>query len=227
MPFNNIPHFNANPSFVRRRDFLSRTGQGIGMLALANLLQDNEAKAAPDLSLNPLAPRQGNFPSKAKSVIWLFMNGGQSQVDTWDYKPALAKYDGQDLKGFDKFTGFFSGEVGPLMKSPFKFEQKGKSGTWVPEIFPNMVDHVDDMAFIHSCFTETNNHSPALFQINTGFSRMGFPCVGSWVTYGLGSVSQNLPAFVVMYDTLGRGLPKGHASNWGAGFLPGISKALL
>ncbi len=85
-----------------------------------------------------------------------------------------------------------------------------------------MAKHVDDMAFIHSCFTETNNHSPALFQINTGMSRMGFPCVGSWVTYGLGSESQNLPSFVAMYDTLGRGLPKGHASNWGAGFLPGI-----
>jgi hypothetical protein len=81
---------------------------------------------------------------------------------------------------------------------------------------------VDDLAFVHSCFTETNNHSPALFQINTGMSRMGFPCVGSWVTYGLGAESQNLPAFVVMYDTLGRGLPKGHAQNWGAGFLPGV-----
>jgi hypothetical protein len=85
-----------------------------------------------------------------------------------------------------------------------------------------MAKHVDDMAFIHSCFTETNNHSPALFQINTGMSRMGFPCVGAWVTYGLGSESANLPAFVTMYDTLGRGLPKGHAQNWGAGFLPGV-----
>ena len=85
-----------------------------------------------------------------------------------------------------------------------------------------MAKHVDDMAFIHSCCTETNNHSPALFEINTGMSRMGFPCVGSWVTYGLGTENQNLPAFVVMYDTLGRGLPKGHAQNWGAGFLPGI-----
>ena len=85
-----------------------------------------------------------------------------------------------------------------------------------------MAKHVDDMAFIHSCCTETNNHSPALFEINTGMSRMGFPCVGSWVTYGLGTESQNLPAFVAMYDTLGRGLPKGHAQNWGAGFLPGV-----
>ena len=85
-----------------------------------------------------------------------------------------------------------------------------------------MAEHVDNMAFIHSCFTETNNHSPALFQINTGMSRMGFPCVGAWVTYGLGTENQNLPGFVVMYDTLGRGLPKGHAQNWGAGFLPGV-----
>ena len=150
------------------------------------------------------------------------MNGGPSQVDTWDYKPELAKRDGQELKGFDKNTGFFPDQVGPLMKSPFKFKQHGQSGTWVSEIFPHMAQHVDEMAFIHSCWTETNNHSPALFKINTGMTRMGFPCVGSWVTYGLGSESQNLPAFVVMYDTLGRGLPKGHAQNWGAGFLPGI-----
>ena len=134
-----------------------------------------------------------HFPAKAKSVIWLFMNGGPSQVDTWDYKPELAKRDGQELPGFDKNTGFFTGQVGPLMKSPFKFAQHGQSGTWVSEIFPNLAKHVDDMAFIHSCFTETNNHSPALFEINTGMSRMGFPCVGSWVTYGLGTENQNLP----------------------------------
>jgi hypothetical protein len=150
------------------------------------------------------------------------MNGGPSQVDTWDYKPELHKRDGIELKGFDNKTGFFTDQVGPLMKSPFAWKRHGRSGTWVPEIFPRMAEHVDDMAFIHSCWTETNNHSPALFQINTGMSRMGFPCVGAWVTYGLGSESQSLPAFVTMYDTLGRGLPKGHAQNWGAGFLPGI-----
>ena len=219
MNMNHIPHYHAEPSFARRRDFLARTGQGMGMLALAGMLQSDSARAASnDLGLNPLAPRQGHFTSKAKSVIWLFMNGGQSQVDTWDYKPALAKHDGQELKGFDKFTGFFSGEVGPLMKSPFKFEKKGQSGTWVPEIFPNMVDHVDDMAFIHSCFTETNNHSPALFQINTGFSRMGFPCVGSWVTYGLGSESDSLPGFVVLQS--GPRGPRGGNTLWSSGFLP-------
>jgi hypothetical protein len=220
-------HFFATPTLPCRRAFLRRAGNGCGLLALAGLLADKRLLAAPVANapgspLHPLAPRPSHFAAKAKHVIWLFINGGPSQVDTWDYKPELTRRDGQELKGFDKNTGFFTDQVGPLMKSPFKWAQHGQSGTWVPEIFPNMARHVDDMAFIHSCFTETNNHSPALFQINTGFSRMGFPCVGSWVTYGLGSESQNLPAFVTMYDTLGRGLPKGHASNWGAGFLPGI-----
>ena len=219
------PHFHAAPhsAFPSRREFLSRTGSGFGLLALASLFSDeaNAQRSTPN-AFNPLAPHPGHFPVKAKSVIWLFMNGGPSQVDTWDYKPALAKYDGQELKGFDGSTGFFTDQVGPLMKSPFAFQQHGKSGTWASEIFPNLSRHVDDMAFIHSCFTETNNHSPALFQINTGMSRMGFPSVGAWVTYGLGTVSQNLPGYVVMYDTLGRGLPKGYAQNWGAGFLPGI-----
>jgi hypothetical protein len=221
-------HFIARP-LINRRAFLQRTGSGFGLAALASILGDQNllAAAGPMASrslqvVNPLASKASHFPAKAKSVIWLFMNGGQSQVDTWDYKPALEKVDGQALKGFDKNTGFFSNDVGPLMKSPFKFSRRGQSGTWVSEIFPNIGKHVDDMAFIHSCFTATNNHSPALFEVNTGMSRMGFPCVGSWVTYGLGTMNQNLPAFVVMYDTLGRGLPKGNASNWGSGFLPGV-----
>ncbi|MDR3632248.1 MAG: DUF1501 domain-containing protein [Isosphaeraceae bacterium] len=223
------PHLVATPSpaFRARRSFLQRAGSGMGLIALAGLLEQEGLRThasaeTADRSLHPLASRPGHFPAQAKSVIWLFMNGGQSQVDTWDYKPELAKRDGQELPGFDKNTGFFTGQVGPLMKSPFSFQRRGQSGAWVSEIFPNIAGHVDDMAFIHSCFTETNNHSPALFQINTGMSRMGLPCVGSWVTYGLGTENQNLPAFVVMYDTLGRGLPKGHASNWGPGFLPGI-----
>ena len=192
------------------------------LLAEAGLLGASAQAASAAGPINPLAPKKPHFPVKAKSVIWLFMNGGQSQVDTWDYKPALEKADGQDLPGFDKNTGFFTKQVGGLMKSPFSFRQYGQSGTWASEIFPNLAEHVDDMAFIHSCFTQTNNHSPALFEINTGLSRMGYPCAGAWVTYGLGTENQNLPAFVVMYDTLGRGLPKGNASNWGAGFLPGV-----
>jgi hypothetical protein len=220
-----IPRFFAPPSpdFGSRRQFLSQAGSGFGMLALAGMLQQQgSAFAAAPQIINPLMPKPAHFPVKAKSVIWLFMNGGPSHVDTWDYKPELEKRDGKELEGFDKNTGFFTGNVGPLMKSPFKFEKQGQSGAWVSEIFPNLAKHVDKMAFMHSCWTDSNNHSPALFKVNTGMSRMGFPCVGSWVTYGLGSESQNLPAFVVMYDTLGRGIPKGHAQNWGAGFLPSI-----
>jgi hypothetical protein len=220
---NSIPHHILQP-LGDRRSFLARAG-GLGTLALGDLLRGADLGgpgAGNTASLDPLAPHKGHFPGKATAVIWLFMNGGPSQVDTWDYKPVLQKKDGVKLENFDNNTGFFTDQVGPLMKSPFKWAQHGKSGTWVPEIFPHLSRHVDDMAFVHSCHTETNNHSPALFQMNTGFSRMGYPCVGSWVTYGLGSEARNLPSFVVMYDTLGRGLPKGHAANWSAGFLPGI-----
>jgi hypothetical protein len=207
-------------SSISRRELLSMAGGGMGMLALASLMTQEGLQAAEPL--NPLAAKPAHFAAKAKNVIWLFMNGGPSQVDTWDYKPELAKRDGQELEGFDKNTGFFTGNVGPLMKSPFTFEQHGKSGTWVSEIFPNLARQVDDMAFIHSCYTDSNNHSPALFMMNTGTPRMGYPCVGSWVTYGLGSESQDLPAFVAMSDPLGRGLPKGYSQNWGAGFLPSV-----
>jgi hypothetical protein len=218
-----IPRLFASPehAYRSRREFLARAGGGFGMLALAGML--NSAKGADDLrSDGPLAPREPNFPPKAKRVIWLFMNGGPSHVDTWDHKPELEKRDGQELKGFDPNTGFFNGQVGPLMKSPFKWEKHGQCGKMVSELFPFMSKHVDKMAFIHSLWSDSNNHSPALFKMNTGMSRMGFPCVGSWVTYGLGSESQSLPAFCVMYDTLGRGIPKGHSLNWGAGFLPTV-----
>jgi hypothetical protein len=223
-----IPRFFAPPSpaFASRRDFLARAGNGFGTLALAGLLQEQgllgRAAGSQIDSRNPLAPRPGHLPAKARSVIWLFLNGGPSQVDTWDYKPQLAKRDGQELKGFDKDTGFFTDQVGPVMKSPFRFSQHGQCGKWGSEIFPKIAQHVDKMSFIHSCWSTSNNHSPALFMINTGMSRMGFPCMGSWVTYGLGSENKSLPGFVTMYDTLGRGLPKGNASNWGSGFLPSI-----
>jgi len=226
-----------SPIALSRRELLKSAGNGIGLLALASLLDQAGLLAATPESApirnpqstihNPLAPRPGHFPAKARSVIWLFMNGGPSQVDTWDYKPELDKRDGQELEGFDKNTGFFTAQVGPLMKSPFKFARHGESGAWASEIFPHISKCVDQMAFIHSCYTHTNNHSPALFEINTGMSRMGFPCLGSWVTYGLGTESQNLPAFLTMCDTLGRGLPKGHAQNWGAGFLPGVYQGTL
>ncbi len=213
-------HWSLNRPWTRRQ-LLAQAGGGLGLVALASIFADQGHAATSD-SLNPLAPKPPHFPAQAKSVIWLFMNGGPSQVDTWDYKPELAKRDGKELEGFDKNTGFFTGQVGPVMKSPFKFAQHGESGHWVSDIFPHLAKHVDDMAFIHSCHTDSNNHSPALFMINTGMTRMGFPCVGSWVTYGLGTESQDLPAFCVMSDPLGRGLPKGYTQNWGAGFIPSI-----
>ncbi|MCS7022120.1 MAG: DUF1501 domain-containing protein [Gemmataceae bacterium] len=214
-----VPRFFVSPLgvYASRREFLQRAGGGLGLLALADLLQAEERRGA-----GPLAPKRPHFAPRAKAVIWLFMNGGPSQVDTWDYKPELAKRDGQELPGFDPNTGFFNQQVGPLMKSPFRWKQYGQCGKWVSELFPHLAQHVDKMAFIHSLWTDSNNHAPALFKMNTGMSRMGFPCVGSWVTYGLGSESQDLPAFCVMYDTLGRGIPKGHSLNWGAGFLPTI-----
>ena len=167
-----------------------------------------------------MAARPGHFRARAKRVIWIFTNGGPSQVDTWEYKPALERWHGKSMREFDpsfqNTTGFFKNQVGSLMKSPFRFTPRGGSGKMVSEIFPNLGRHVDKMAFLHSVFTESNNHSPALFMINTGMARMGFPCMGSWVTYGLGSEAENLPGFVVMSDPKGRGLPKGHAANWGA-----------
>lgn len=191
------------------------------MIGLAGLLQDEGLLRSADAA-TPLAVKESHFPARAKRVIWIFINGGPSQVDTWDYKPKLNVMDGKTLEGFDNTTGFFPDQVGAIMKSPFKFSQHGESGKWVSEIFPHLSKHVDKMAFLHSLQTDSNNHSPALFMMNTGMRRMGFPCVGSWVTYGLGTENRNLPAFVTMSDPLGRGLPKGHAQNWGSGFLPSV-----
>jgi hypothetical protein len=204
---------------LSRRDLLARAGGGLGMIALASMLERTGMAAN---SLNPLFPKKPTIRGKAKSVIWIFANGGPSQVDTWDYKSELQKRDGKVLDGFDPKTGFFPGSVGPLMASPFEWKQHGQSGTWASDLFPMTARHADKMCFIHSCWTQSNNHSPALFMMNTGVTRMGYPCVGSWVTYGLGTESDSLPSFVVMSDPLNRGLPKGNALNWGAGFLPSV-----
>jgi len=224
----------AENGIMKRRSMLQLAGCGFGMLGLTGLLVEEgllgqPAVAADSLgarALNPLAPQASHFPARAKQVIWIFVNGGPSQVDTWDYKPALEQWDGKSMRefapDFSNTTGFFKNAVGNLMKSPFKFTPRGECGKMVSSIFPHLGQHVDKMAFIHSGFTESNNHSPALFAMNTGMARMGFPCVGSWVTYGLGSESRDLPGFVVMSDPKGRGLPKGHAANWSAGYLPGV-----
>ncbi len=201
------------------------------MLGLAGLLASEQrsplyaAEASVDRTRNPLAAKPGHFTAKAKHVIWIFINGGPSHVDTWDYKPELTKWDGKSMeefdKSFDNTTGFFKNSVGKLMPLHSIFASRPKWENGFGD-FSKLGEHVDKMAFIHSGFGESNNHSPALFMMNCGFPRMGFPCVGSWVTYGLGSESHDLPGFVVMSDPKGRGLPKGHASNWSSGFLPGV-----
>ena len=221
------------PTSFSRRNILQRAGCGLGMLGLTGLLQDEgllESTSAEDSLnnrvLNPLAPQASHFDAKARRVIWIFINGGPSPVDTWNYRPELTKWNGKTIRefdpGFQNTTGFFKNAVGNLKQSPFTFTPRGECGKMVPDIFPHLGEHVDKMAVIQSGYTESNNHSPALFAMNTGLPRMGFPCVGSWVTYGLGSESANLPGFVVMSDPKGRGLPKGSAANWSAGFLPGV-----
>src|SRR5437879_1659076 len=140
-----------------RRRFLQQTGLGFGSLALASLL--NQETAA-----NPLALKQPHFPAKVKSIIWLFMTGGPSQVDTFDYKPELQKRDGQTLAGADPKTGFFT-TSGKCLRSPFAWKQHGKSGSWVSELLPQTAKHVDDMAFLHSCYSSQNNHAPASMEI--------------------------------------------------------------
>ncbi len=186
-----------------RRDFLRRAGAGFGSLAFASLL-DAQSHHAP----------------RAKSVIWLFMEGGPSGFDLFDPKPALEKHHGERVPGIEVFFG----DPGPLLRSPFSFGRHGKSGAWVCDRYPNLARHVDEMAFVKSVHAESNNHGPAMYQINTGMTRMGFPSVGAWVTYGLGSENRNLPGFVVLGNSRGS---KGGPPNWGAGFLPSAYQGTL
>ena len=224
-----VTHLSQDPeveNMATRRQLLRQAGCGMGLLGLVGILRDEGLLRSTSAAANtPLAARNPHFSARAKHVIWVFVNGGPSQVDTWDYKPQLAKWDGKTMRSFDpgfkNTTGFFKNDVGNIMTSPFMFSPRGESGKMVSSIFPYLGQHVDKMAFIHSAYSESNNHSTALFKMNCGLPRMGFPCVGSWVTYGLGSPNQDLPGFVVMSDPQGRGLPKAHAANWTAGFLPG------
>ena len=202
-----------------RRQFLQRSGLGFGSLALASMLRD-QARAAP-AQLNPLALRPPEFAPRAKSIIWLFMTGAPSQVDTWDYKPELQKRDGQPLPGSDAKTGFFT-TSGKILKSPFEWKQYGESGTWVSSIFPHLSQHVDKMAFIHSMYLKANNHAPASMELMCGVTQPGHPSAGAWLTYGLGTENQNLPAFVVMHERR----PRGDDQIWSAGFLPKSYQAL-
>ena len=204
---------NRREGVANRRQFLQKAGAGFGIVALAKLLDGEKLLAATDdRALHPLAPRAGHFPAAAKSVIWLFMEGGPSGFDLFDPKPELQKNHGKRIP-----IETFFGNPGPLLRSPFEFKQHGESGTWVCDKYPNIARHVDDFALIKSCYAESSNHAPAMFQMNTGMVRPGFPSAGSWVTYGLGSENQNLPGYVVLGNTRGS---KGGPLNWSAGFLP-------
>lgn len=212
---------------LSRREWLCRAGGGAGMIGLANLLAEQNLLAGPTGphskgSADPvtsLVPRPSHFPAKVKSVIWLFMEGAPSAVDMFDPKPELEKRDGATTD----IQAFF-GNPGPLMKSPFSFKQYGECGQWVCDKYTNVAKHVDKMAFIKSCHSESNDHVPAIYQINSGLPRPGFPTAGAWVTYGLGSENQNLPGYVVMGNTQGA---KGGPHNWGAGFLPSTFQGTL
>lgn len=210
-PSQRFPCGRVEPICNRRR-FLERAGGGMGILALADLLSGQSLLAddAPAKSTAPLPPP--HFSAKAKSVIWLFMEGAPSAVDVFDPKPELDKNHGKKIA-----IDVFNGNPGPLMRSPFKFQQYGQSGLWVCEKYTNVAKHADEIALIKSCYAEAADHVPALYQINTGIARPGFPSAGAWITYGLGSENQNLPGYVVLGNTQG---VKGGPLNWGAGFLP-------
>jgi hypothetical protein len=195
--------------FWSRRDILSRVGGGIGSLAAAELLRA-EAPSA-------LAPKAPHFAPKAKAVISIFNYGGVSHVDTFDPKPMLEKHAGEALSG-PNIAPPSQGTPGGLMPSLWKFQRYGQSGLSVSELFPHVAQHADKLAVIRSMYARSNDHAPALYQMNTGFIQAGYPSTGSWVTYGLGSENQNLPAFVVFSDP--RGGPIGGAPNWGNGFMP-------
>ena len=215
--------------FISRRDFLFEAGTGISGLALIDLLDRDGLLAQSPIDNprvcvggegfpgSPNLPKPPHFKPRAKSVISLFMSGGVSHVDTFDYKPALERYHGMPLEGKGEIR-VRQGFPGPLMKSPYRFKQYGQSGAWVSELFPHLANIVDDLTFIYSCQGRSNDHVLAHYEWNTGSILMGFPSVGSWVTYGLGSENQNLPGFVVIYDA--RGGPFSGPANWSAGFLP-------
>ena len=223
----NRPHQTSDICpFLTRRHFLWEVGSGLSGIALAWLFGQECARAASDrvaLPPSPYAPKPPHFPAKAKRVVHIYACGGVSHLDTYDYKPDLIKHDGEELTGKGKLDTFF-GKPGRLMKSPFAFRRHGQSGLWMSDLLPNLATCVDDMTFIYSMTAKSSNHTPATFQMNSGFTMNGFPCLGAWLSYGLGSENQDLPAFVVLPDP--RQLPAGGAINWTSGFLPAVHQGV-
>ena len=214
-----------------RREFLWEAGGGFTGLALSGLLSLDSglsplAQAAPASSkfINPLAPKQPRLPAKAKSVIFLFMYGGPSQVDTFDYKPELYRLDGKTIPVKTFGRGGKKNE-GRVVGPKWAFKQYGQCGKRVSDLFPNLATCVDDIAFLHSMMADSPIHGSAMLQMNTGKILSGSPCLGSWVNYGLGSVNENLPGFVVMLDPSGG--PISGAKNWSSGYMPASYQATL
>jgi hypothetical protein len=203
-----------------RRELLRRSWNGIGSLALGSLLAEESARASRPLP-NPLAAKPPHLVPKAKRCIFIFASGGVSQVDTFDYKPALAKLAGKRMPQLPNVEGeieAFLRNGATALPSPFEFRQRGESGRWISNLFENLSTHADKLAFVYGVKGESNNHSPATMQINTGSPFQGNPSVGAWVTYGLGSTNQNLPGYVVLHDA--RGGPVNGPAVWQSGYLP-------
>jgi hypothetical protein len=206
-----------------RRDFLSFAMHGIGATALASLLlRDYPARAES-------IPGQASDPpphhaAKAKRVIHICLCGAYSQLDTFDYKPELAKHHGKPLGGDEKPDVFF-GKVGLLRQNDFAFKQRGKSGLWISELFPHLAEVADELTIIRSMVAESSSHTPATLHENSGFRLNGFPTLGSWLSYGLGCETDELPAYVVLPDV--RGLPAGGTNNWTQGFLPAQHQGVM
>ena len=197
---------------ISRRELLAKTALGFGALSLNRLLAESAPREAPE-------PPLTHFPAKAKHVIYLFLNGGPSQVDTWDPKPLLTKYHGTSAPGGNLKT---ERKTGNLMKSPFEFRRCGRSGVEVSEIFPKLGERIDDICVIRSMHVELPNHEPSLFMFNTGHMFAGHPSMGSWLTYGLGTQNQNLPGFVVLCP----GFPVVGPQLWSSAYLPGIHQGV-
>src|SRR5437870_690160 len=205
---------------MTRRKLLFDSYLGLGGLALVDMLAAESARASNEPA-NPMAPKPPHHSCKARSCIFLFMEGGVSQMDTFEYKPALVKYAGQQMPKAERTTGelaTFSSAPNRVIPPYWEFKQHGQSGRWMSSLLPNLATRVDDIAFIHGLKVDNNNHGPAVYHTLTGNMFPGSASIGAWVTYGLGSENQSLPGFIVLGDK--RGAPIGGASVWGNGFLP-------
>jgi len=208
-------------SLLDRRQFLSDTTTALGSIALTNLLGLDGllAASAPVIDpAHPFAPRAPHFAPKAKNVVMIFCAGAVSQLETWDYKPELIQRDGKPLEGGPAVT--FQGPAGNLARPQYEFRPRGQTGKWVSDMLPHLAALTDDIAFIHSLTSKSNTHGPAENFLSTGFTLDGFPSIGSWVSYALGSENQDLPAYVAIPDP--RGVPQAGSNNWGPGFLPAV-----